>query len=224
MTTAKEFIAAAVAEVGTKESPVGSNCNPYSHELGRPCEFWCADFVVCMARRVGLHLPSESAYTPSLAQAFKDHHQWYPDPQPGDLAFWDFPDAEHRIQHVSIVVSPHGVASIIDVSGNTSSGATGSQHNGDGVYRRTRGRTYCVGFGRPQFTDAPPAPAPSGWDDMIFAWRDKRDNAVWLTEQGKRRHIQTAELHAYQAAGVIDTVPALEAADADVLLMTYPPK
>lgn len=148
MGTVADSLRVAAAEIGTVESPAGSNCQKYSSALGRPCEPWCADFQVWVARTAGVKLPSESAYTPTMAQGFKSLARWYTSPIPGDLAFFNF--GSGIIRHVGIVesVSP---SAVVTIEGNTSSGDAGSQDNGGGVYRRTRGRSLIVGFGRPNY-------------------------------------------------------------------------
>lgn len=162
MPTAQEFIAAASQFIGVTESPAGSNKNPFArlagHADGQP---WCASFVVAVARSVGLKLPSESPYTPTMANAFRPLQRL---PEPGHLAFFNFPgDGVDRIQHVGIVGSVDLLSRrVVTIEGNTSPGPGGSQSNGGGVYRRTRPFEHVVGFGRPNFSkeiavpEAPP--------------------------------------------------------------------
>lgn len=158
MATAVEFLARADSYIGTTETPRGSNRNRFSAELGRPPEAWCADFLVAVAREVGLKLPSESAYTPTMADAFRRAGRWTTtNPGPGYFAFWDFPkDNTYGIQHVSLVEQVNTAAGLTDVGGNTSSGENGSQDNGGGVFRRARPTGWVVGYGIPAYDDAPP--------------------------------------------------------------------
>lgn len=169
MATAESFLREAASEVGYRES--GDNRTKFAAEAGHANgQPWCATYIVAMARRVALSLPSESAYTPTMANGFKTHNRWVTDsPQPGDCVFFDFPDTSHRIQHVGIVekVNPDGTLQTIE--GNTSSGMEGSQHNGGGVYRRDRQRRYVVGFGRPRFEPSRP---PQGDDEMTADERE----------------------------------------------------
>lgn len=149
------MIEIARGDVGYRESPPGSNRTKFAemagHLNGQP---WCATWVVSVARRAHVQLPSESAYTPSMANAFRAAGLWDRTPHPNDIAFFDFPDSTTRIQHVGIVESSsdHYVTCI---EGNTSQGTTGSQDNGGGVYRRTRPLAQVVGFGHltPQHDD-----------------------------------------------------------------------
>ncbi len=156
MTSADGFIAAARKEIGTTESPAGSNHQPYAaiagHANGQP---WCATFIVAIARRVGLHLPSESAYTPAMADGFRRAGRFGGEPRRGDIAFYDFPDSKNRIQHVGVVTG-WTESTVTTVEGNTASGSRGSQDNGGTVAERTRPRSHVVGYGHPIFTDQAP--------------------------------------------------------------------
>lgn len=165
MTTAAQFVDAARAEVGYFEMPVNRTkfAAEAGHANGQP---WCATFVVAMARRVGLKLPSESAYTPAMYNGFRAAATAYRHgaPRPGDVVFFDFPDSVNRIQHVGICVSATAT-SVTCIEGNTSPGTAGSQSNGGGVFGRTRPRSHVVGYGRPAFAAASPvstAPTPVG--------------------------------------------------------------
>lgn len=147
--TAAAHVARLRAEIGYTESPPGTNRTKYAavagHANGQP---WCETFIVAMAKSGGLLLPSYSAYTPTVAQSFKATGRWHATPQVGDLAFFDFPDSVHRIQHVGTVVA-FTAKTVTTIDGNTSSGPGGSEDNGGGVYERTRSRSLVVGYGRP---------------------------------------------------------------------------
>lgn len=208
MATRADFIQALRYEVGTVEQPANSNCQPYSHELGRPCESWCADFLAAIAKRVGLDVPSHAAYTPSLAGAFKAANQWHVDgPEPGDYVFYDFPDAIDRIQHVGVVVGVEPML-IHTVEGNTSSDQHGSQFNGGGVYERTRHRDHTiVGYGRPLFDHAvPPLPKPPHTED-------NNDMTIWTLNFDKTIYVQVGStlrpLTPLQDAELRQVTPAL---------------
>jgi surface antigen len=157
MATVAEFLSNLSGFIGTTEAPPKSNHNPFSLTLGRPAEAWCADFVAACARGVSLKLPSESAYTPTMADAFRRAGRWTTaNPQPGYVAFWDFPgDNTFGIQHVSVVESVPSPTTVASLEGNTSSGAIGSQDNGGGVFRRVRPAAWAVGYGMPAYDEAP---------------------------------------------------------------------
>jgi hypothetical protein len=158
--TAAGFLADLATFIGTTEKPAGSNCNPFSHALGRPCERWCADFLAARAKALGLELPSYSASTRTMAAAFKFVERWHTTPLAGDFGFCDFPDNTSGVQHVAGIerVDPDGT--IWTIEANTSSGVAGSQSNGGGVWRRRRARSIFVGFGRPGYAPAPPRGIP----------------------------------------------------------------
>lgn len=168
MTTASRFLEAARSELGYTESPAGSNRTKFAKQAGHAnAAPWCATFLVAIARRVEISLPSESAYTPTMANGFKAAKAWHTQPRPGDVAFFDFPDSKRRIQHVGVVETSTSTT-VTCIEANTSAGRSGSQDNGGGVYRRTRPRSHVVGFGRPAYTPsrrpeppAPPVPAPT---------------------------------------------------------------
>jgi hypothetical protein len=162
MATREQFLAKLSSYVGTVEDPPESNCQPFSKALGRPCEQWCADFLGAGAKEVGLTLPSDSAYTPTMADAFRRAGRLFHDPVPGDLAFVDFPgDNTHGIQHV-LAVKTVAATTIGTIEGNTSSGNVGSQDAGGGVFERTRPKLWIVGYGRPAFDADPATLGPGG--------------------------------------------------------------
>jgi hypothetical protein len=162
MSSAQDVLRIAAIQLGVTEYPAGSNGQPYSHDLGRPAEPWCADFVVWVTRQAGIRLPSESAYTPYMATGFKQIGAWHDGTagiRAGDVAFFNF--GSGIIRHVGIVQDVRSTE-IVTIEGNTSSGNDGSQDNGGGVYRRARPFSYVVGYGRPNYAqeatvpDAPP--------------------------------------------------------------------
>lgn len=151
--SATALLRIAAGELGYTEDPPGTNRTKYADEVGHINGYpWCASFIVWCAHKALVELPSESAYTPSMAVAFQKAGQWASDPQPGDFAFFDFPDSKRRIQHVGIVESSTPT-SVTCIEGNTSPGKSGSQDNGGGVYRRTRSKDHVVGYGRPVFEE-----------------------------------------------------------------------
>lgn len=163
MATAEQTLEIARAQIGTTENPPNSNCQKYSHDLSRPCEPWCADSVVWILRQAGVHIPSESAYTPYMYNGFVKAGTAVKDLahglKPGDVIFFDFkaPFTTTGIQHVGFFVSYAENGYINTLEGNTSSGDGGSQDNGGGYYARKRSLQFIVGAGRPPY-EANPAP------------------------------------------------------------------
>lgn len=151
--TAQDILKAAAKEIGYTESPSGSNRTKFAAEAGHANgQPWCATFIVAIARRCGLKLPSESAYTPSMAEGFKRIGRFDKTPKAGSIAFFDFPDSKYRIQHVGIVEG-YAANHVTCIEGNTSSGPSGSQDNGGGVFRRVRSRGFVVGYGHPNYQE-----------------------------------------------------------------------
>lgn len=171
MSSPQEFVAACLKDVGYTENPPGSNKNRYAplagHANGQP---WCASFCVAKAREVGLKLPYESAYTPTLSNGFKQAGRWHTTPEPGDLIFFNWPgDGVNRIQHVGVVVEVRPTE-IVTVEGNTSSDNSGDQSNGGGVWKRVRARnSSIVGYGRPNYQEDT-MPTPEEYAKAVWAY------------------------------------------------------
>lgn len=157
-----DFCQAAVEEIGTKEKPANSNKVKYNNNNG---QFWCGYFVDWVAKKIGVKMPS-CVYTPAGVAGFQGKGLWVnastAKPQPGFIAFFDFPGGE-KIDHVGIVVSDNGDGTVTTVEGNTTAdGVKGSQSNGGEVCMKIRAYklnnkrklpVYIAGFGTPKFKD-----------------------------------------------------------------------
>lgn len=156
MSTAARVLELARAELGTVESPPGSNRTPYADRAGHLNGYaWCATFVVAVMRAAGITLPSESAYTPTMAAGFRKAGRWSGTPAVGAVVFYTWPSMG-RIAHNGIVerVLADG---IVAIEGNTD--AAGGRTGGR-VMRQLR-RANITGYGMPAYADQPaPAPAP----------------------------------------------------------------
>lgn len=153
-TTAQRVLDLADSQVGTVEGRGGGT--PYHRNYGIAADQpWCAVFVWDMFREAGAAtlIGPKTAYTPTLANWFRQRGQWSDTPTVGALVFYDWPsDSRNRIQHVGIVESI-GPNTIQTIEANTSSGVAGSQDNGGGVWRRTRPRNgSIVGYGLPAYS------------------------------------------------------------------------
>lgn len=148
MATVNDVLNQARSELGYAESPSGSNKTKFSAEAGHVNGYaWCATFVVAMFRRCNLRLPSESAYTPTMANGFRLNNQFYNEkPIPGDVVFFEWPNMG-RISHVGIVESATSRNDIYTIEGNTDTfgGRTGGK-----VMRQHRTK-YIAGYGRPSY-------------------------------------------------------------------------
>ena len=161
--TAEKFVEVALKEVGVVEGPK-DNQTKYGAFTGANFVAWCGSFVIWCANQAGFKLPGDKAtiYTPNGAAAFQKAKSWSDakdaNPQPGDVAYFDFPeDGVNRISHVGIVIKNNGDGTVTTVEGNTS--GTGDQRNGGMVMKKIRGykknkgnvMVSIVGFGRPKF-------------------------------------------------------------------------
>ena len=138
------------ANAGVHEVPSGSNRGPRVEQYQAVDNIpgggyaWCAAFVTWCYRQA--FWPEDGwnvAYVPSwVAEARAGRHglSLVSNPGAGDLVAFDWQgDGKH--DHIGIVrwtVPVPGGRVAFTVEGNTSAGASGSQDNGDGVYKRNR--------------------------------------------------------------------------------------
>ncbi len=164
--TAARLVEVAIAEVGTVEGPK-DNETKYGKFTKADLQPWCGSFVMWCANEAGVKVPN-TVYTPGGAAAFKKAGNWIDgdvaDPEPGDIAYFDFPsDGVDRISHVGIVAVDNGDGTVWCIEGNTSGNPKGSQRNGGEVCKKLRAykknpkniMVSIVGFGRPKFGASP---------------------------------------------------------------------
>ena len=163
--TAERLIEVSKAEIGNIEGPK-DNETKYGAFTKANFQPWCGSFVMWCANKAGVKIPN-TVYTPGGAQSFKKAGSWIDgdiaDPEPGDIAYFDFPsDGVDRISHVGIVIADNEDGTVWCVEGNTSGDAKGSQRNGGEVCKKLRAykknkkniMVSIVGFGRPKFGKA----------------------------------------------------------------------
>jgi len=170
MSQRDRFIQVAWQEVGYVEGPK-ENQTKFGKDMGANYLPWCGSFVMWCAKKAGLVIPNV-ILTSAGATAFQSRGQWQDaakaTPEPGDLAFFDFPgDEVERISHIGIVIGAQPRKGIVHtIEGNTSGDSKGDQRNGGMVAFKTR--TYkktrrfklkrqepvsIVGFGKPKFKE-----------------------------------------------------------------------
>lgn len=156
--TARDLLTWAAAQVRTMEKPVGSNKNPYAAKAGHANgQAWCATFLVAgwKVNKVPLVPGTNSAFTPTMQNGFKNSGKLFNSPRAGDVGFL-FDKGLGRIAHVFFVEKVEGDF-VKTIEGNTN--LDGSR-TGIGVFRHSRrwtgGATMIRGFGRPNYS-APPA-------------------------------------------------------------------
>lgn len=120
--------------------------SPYFGQSGVP---YCAMFVAWVLNQAGQSCPGmptaavlteyNAAKKAGILRSNKK------DAQPGDLVIFDWGDGGKAQDHIGFVEKNCG-SYIQTIEGNTSSGTSGSQGNGGGVYRRTRnwGVVYAI--------------------------------------------------------------------------------
>jgi len=148
MASVKELLTVATKQLGITEWPANSNKVKYNtwyygREVSGSAYPWCMAFVQWCYAEAGMRLPYKTASCGALLNWYKQHH---PEcvvtrPEPGDIVIYDFPGGGPT-DHTGIIESA-AIGKITAIEGNTTSGSSGSQSNGGGVYRRTRS-TSCV--------------------------------------------------------------------------------
>lgn len=149
MSTAKELLAIAVGELGTKESPAGSNKVKYASWYGLNGQPWCMMFAMWCFAQAGVSLPARTASCGALMRAAKAAGMWVTSNyKPGDVVIYDFPGGAVT-DHCGIVESATAAA-VTAIEGNT---AVGNDSDGGAVMRRTRPLSQVVGAVRPVFEE-----------------------------------------------------------------------
>lgn len=149
-----DILKTAIAEIGTVESPRGSNRVKYNawyygkdvSGAGYP---WCMAFVQWVFAQAGRPLPFRTASCGALLRWYKeqDRECIVKEPRPGDIVIYDLPDQPAATDHCGILEQRIGDY-VTTIDGNT---------GGDGaVMRRTRPEKYVHAYIRPRV----PAPAP----------------------------------------------------------------
>lgn len=150
-------------QVNVTESPYGSNKGPYpiSHcqvfTIGYDGVAWCGCFTASAAvEEAGADIPLKArlAYTPYIcadASAGTNGLTRVPfdQVQEGDLVVFNF--GSGIAKHVGLAVGPFSNGYTDCIEGNTSSGSSGSQDNGGGVFRRQRPVSHVICVARPDY-------------------------------------------------------------------------
>lgn len=139
----ERLLRVARGEIGTTEQPPGSNVTRYGKAIGCDGQPWCMAFVQWCFSEAGMALPYRTASCSALLDWYRKNRPACVTevPAPGDVAIYTF-------GHTGIVESV-GAGSVTAIEGNTSPGRAGSQDNGGGVYRRTRGTGLVRAYIRP---------------------------------------------------------------------------
>jgi CHAP domain len=113
-----QIVKVAESQIGTGESPEGSNCTKYG-----PCEEWCSLLVAWVWQHAGVPLPGATAtygYSGALYTWVREHGGRVlgatATPVPGDLAFYGNGPAES--EHVGVVTRVDRNGRITTIDGN----------------------------------------------------------------------------------------------------------
>ena len=132
---------------------------------------YCAMFASYCLDWAGVSAPGmPGAYVPWILDAGYENGTmvYNEDAQPGDLVMFDW-GGDGVADHIGIVEENHPDEGWMQtIEGNTSSGTSGSQSNGGGVYRRARSYSSIIGISRPWYgvdeepgePEAPAEPTP----------------------------------------------------------------
>ena len=146
MATAAHLLDIARDELGTKESPAGSNKVKYSTWYGLTGP-WCVMFVMWCCNQASVDLPIRTASCSALRAAAQSAGMWVTGGyQPGDIVIYDW-GRDGVPDHCGIIETVGG-SSVVAIEGNT---AVGNDSNGGEVMRRTRTLSQIIGAVRPQF-------------------------------------------------------------------------
>lgn len=147
--TARQLLDIARAELGTKESPAGSNQVKYASWYGLPGQPWCVMFVMWVFSQAGTALPTRTASCTLLMRAAQAAGCWVTDGcRPGDVVIYDWgPDGIP--DHCGIVEDVSG-GTITAIEGNT---AVRNDSDGGEVMRRERKTSQILGAVRPLYEE-----------------------------------------------------------------------
>ena len=180
MATAQDVLNVAKSQIGYKEGK--NNWTKYGQEYGMNNVSWCMIFVWWCFKHAGAeNLIKKIASCTQEWNAMKAQAVSKSSLRPGDIVFFDW-DHSGDCDHVGIVEAA-GSSQVTTIEGNTSAGNSGSQSNGDGVYRRYRNYSQIAKAFRPKYSGSP---APSG-NPYIKAGQEKAND--FLKKYGSGAHI-----------------------------------
>jgi hypothetical protein len=149
--TAAQMLTYQASQIGTGESPPGSNKNQYTKWFGVRGA-WCFMFqCYCFDHfdAVGM-VHGKHAYVPNFKGIFQPRGEFHTsNPHPGDLVAFDF-NRSGEPEHIGMVEKVLSASYIQTIEGNTS----------DHVYRRKRARSYVYAYATPRYAKPNPDAYP----------------------------------------------------------------
>lgn len=177
--TARLTVARAKGEIGTTEDPPGSNRTKYGRRYGMDGYAWCAMFIWWLLAYEGEIEHVKSAYTPTVADWYRKQGRFFTDRSEAELGDLIFFHNGSRISHIGILRDDAPEAGAIPtIEGNTSSGSSGSQDDGGGVFKRERisvSGFAIAGYAKPHYK---PAPKKVEWTFPKRDWMGKGDRGA----------------------------------------------
>jgi hypothetical protein len=198
MPTVEQFLNVCRGELGKGqyEFPVGSNRTKYGKWYGMDGQPWCAMGISWACAQLGI--PWRFASTQAAETAAIKAGTWRSTPKPGDIA-------RHRTGpntgHVGVVEFLHTDGTLTTLEWNTSPDSSGSQRDGDGMYRKRRSRSFWVGYIDLKLSaQEQPNPQPKKEEDMgpgaVITSDGKRlvyvvgdDQVAWEYRDGRTRKL-----------------------------------
>lgn len=161
-TTAAQVLRVAMAELGNKEHPAGSNRQKYGEWADCNGLPWCAiwdTYVFAHAgydwrwARPGHWFASTRELEPTLRTKLGFTKVNVSEAKPGDIVFYNFPGGPKPFDHTGIVEENHPESGeLVALEGNTSAG---NDANGGQVQRRKRRYGLVASVLRPPYASAP---------------------------------------------------------------------
>ncbi len=153
MTQVEKILKTAANEIGYKEG--SGNKTKYGKSYGLNGQPWCVIFQWWVFNTAGLssifYGGGKVASCSAMRNYAKQHGQWVTSGyKPGDLVILNFPKTGCETDHIALVESVNGSV-LTTIEGNTSAAGSGSQSNGDGVYRKQRDIALVNGAYRPLY-------------------------------------------------------------------------
>jgi hypothetical protein len=184
--TAAQMLTYQASQIGTGESPAGSNHNKYTSWYGFDGA-WCFMFQsYCFNHFGALSLiHGKHAYVPDFKSIFNAHGEYHTsNPKPGDLVAFDF-NRSGEPEHIGIVEKVLSASLIQTIEGNTS----------DHVYRRKRARTYVYAYATPKYAK----PNPDAYPGKVYKVASPlmHDSHVKWIQQHLAAHGHTVTVDSY---------------------------
>lgn len=159
MAKVSDFVATAMADLGYKESPTGSNHTKYGEFMGLQNQPWCMSAIQYWAHKAQVALPVRTGSCTVFMQVAKDTGRWVTTHyRVGDIVIFQWGNGS---RHCGIVQAVLG-NKLKTIEGNT---AVGNDSNGGEVMLRDRTTEFVLGAYRPKFDGQ--EDTPMGYEEFL---------------------------------------------------------